>query len=722
MASSLISSIHHIDFDSVFGIDDTGLVQMFETLITTGLKEFLGCPIVFYEAALTEFFGNSSVRDGVVVSTIRGTEIEISENIFSTTFGPPTEGLTDFSEVPKDLVFDARSLFSVSKEQVSISCLKKEMKIQYRPLSDILAKTLYVKAGSFDAVTRDRFMLMTAITFDVKVNWSSLLFGVLQDMVTTGSRQAKGFAIQICVLLKNVPGLVLGESRAFPASRVLTEKTVHRYVIINEKVVMEETADAPRVKKTPAKKVVSTKRPVGDGEEAPIVKKKRTTKEVDDEIVDSAPKQPAAEATTDDADHIIQQILGQLDSVTKTYSGDQQAGTDAETIPWFDLPFVLATRDSERLFETASDSVDDMDPDVGNQALPEVRETDVILKTDDVSGTTIGSDVWNQQLQIDADDSRADATINSFISDPNEEMEPVVEEQSADEAMSLENILILPQIQVDVKGKELLVEKDPVKGNPVKEQIVLTLADIACLVQLREKISLSARLDESQSEILSKLHTIEKGLRDSLRKQEEAFRTLIQGARQEGRTIDDVQTLRFNEFKKGVLANSASVTADLMDIKKAVRELNAKVDVVSTRLDDVKKYVEATKEAISHKLLDFQAQAQANHNILTGQLSELVNYINRGGNDKKVEGSSRGPQPPPDDQNRYNGNAGGDTAGSIVERLISADRERERSRGNRSGPTKEEDTRIEQLLSPCTNLLYYVSVNEIFDLSSPCAI
>ncbi|KZV44757.1 hypothetical protein F511_36551 [Dorcoceras hygrometricum] len=202
------------------------------------------------------------------------------------------------------------------------------------------------------------------------------------------------------------------------------------------------------------------------------------------------------------------------------------------------------------------------------------------------------------------------------------------------------------------------------------------------------QISHSARLDESQSDILSKLHTIEKGLRDSLQQQEEAFRTLIQGARQESRTIDDVQTLRFNEFRKSVLDNSVSATTDFMDVKKALRELNAKVEVVSTRLDDVQKDVEATKEAISHQLLDFQAQAQANYNILTGQLSELVNYINRGGNDKNGEGSSRGPQPPPDDLNRDSGNAGGDTARSIVEKLISADRERERSRGNRSGSYK----------------------------------
>ncbi|KZV26394.1 patatin-like protein 2 [Dorcoceras hygrometricum] len=178
----------------------------------------------------------------------------------------------------QNLIFDARSLFSESKEQVSISCLKKELKIQYRLLHDILAKTLFVKAGSFDAVTRDRFLLMTTITFDVKINWSNLLFGVLKAMVTPGSRQAKGFAIQIGVILQNVQGLVLGESKGFPKSRILDAKTVHRFVHINEKVGLEESAASPRVKKTPVKKAVSLKRPAVDAGEAPVVKKKRTTK------------------------------------------------------------------------------------------------------------------------------------------------------------------------------------------------------------------------------------------------------------------------------------------------------------------------------------------------------------------------------------------------------------------------------------------------------------
>ncbi|KZV36336.1 putative phosphoserine phosphatase [Dorcoceras hygrometricum] len=147
MASSLISRSHHIDFDSVFRFDDAEIVQMFESLVTTGLMEFLGCPAIFHECALIEFFANGSVRDGMVVSTIGGIAVEIRESVFAETFGLPTEGLTDLSEVPRNLLSEAQSLFSASEKEVSISCLKKEVKMQYRLLSDILAKSLFVKAG-----------------------------------------------------------------------------------------------------------------------------------------------------------------------------------------------------------------------------------------------------------------------------------------------------------------------------------------------------------------------------------------------------------------------------------------------------------------------------------------------------------------------------------------------------------------------------------------------
>ncbi|KZV50774.1 hypothetical protein F511_12018 [Dorcoceras hygrometricum] len=230
MASSLFTNTLHICFDSVLAMDNPDMVSMFEGLMASGLSGLLGCPVVLYEDALTEFFLNGSVRDEKVVSTIRRKHVEISEEMFASTFELPVDGLTDLSEIPKDIVFDARSIFSFSGEQVSTSGKKQEMKFEFRLLSDILAKTISVKAGSFDAVTQERFLMMAAITCGVAINWNRLLFNILKDMVTAGSRQAKGYAIQISRLLENVPNLELGDSSEFSYSKILTKKTVHRYI------------------------------------------------------------------------------------------------------------------------------------------------------------------------------------------------------------------------------------------------------------------------------------------------------------------------------------------------------------------------------------------------------------------------------------------------------------------------------------------------------------
>ncbi|KZV48844.1 hypothetical protein F511_19301 [Dorcoceras hygrometricum] len=474
MASSLISNSHHIVFDVVFGMEDTDLVQMFESLIATGLKNFLGCPAVFNEAALTEFFANSSVReDGLVVSTVNGFTVEISEEVFAATFELPVEGLTDLSEVPKNLVFDARSLFSISKEQVSLSCLKKAMKIQYRLLHDILAKTIYVKAGSFDSVTRDRFMLMTAITFDVKINWSSLLFGVLREMVTPGSRQAKGYAIHICVLLRNVPGLEL------------------------------EVVDAPKVKRTPAKKKgVTKKRPVaGDAEVAPIVKKKRTTKgkpvaakrlPVEEPVgvsttseqlvaeVATGEREPVggleiasiAEATTGDADIAIEQVLAQLDLVIK--DSDVERGDRIET--WFDRAF-----DEEFATDQENqDSEDEIDFDVDNQELPVFDETRTVPEAG--GSKSFGDDKAVEKAIGSTHSTEEHMSIDDLLMQISEDMMlPSVT------VAEITKIRLGESINIH-EGKEILEEDEPVRGNPAREIVELFCGDVDFLIQLQDRV------------------------------------------------------------------------------------------------------------------------------------------------------------------------------------------------------------------------------------------
>ncbi|KZV28677.1 hypothetical protein F511_27271 [Dorcoceras hygrometricum] len=198
----------------------------------------------------------------------------------------------------------------------------------------------------------------------------------------------------------------------------------------------------------------------------------------------------------------------------------------------------------------------------------------------------------------------------------------------------------IPRITADDKGKEILVEKDPIRGNPAREHFFLICADIDLLVQLRAKIF------EYQSGLSSKLHKIEQSVCDSLRDQEDIFRNLSQGARQEALTLDDVQTLRVNDFRKHVLAQNTSIFTGLADVRKEVQEVNAKVDIMASRLNAIQKDAEATKEALSHQLFEFQSSAQENHSVLHAQLSELVDYIHRGGADKKGESGSRGLQQP----------------------------------------------------------------------------
>ncbi|KZV42986.1 hypothetical protein F511_42286 [Dorcoceras hygrometricum] len=133
--------------------------------------------------------------------------------MFAAAFELPTEGLIDLTDVPKNFVFDARSLFSDSKEQVS-----------------------------------------------------------------------EGLCNQICVLLRKVQEW----------SRDVT--------------------DAPRVKKTPVKKMVSKKRQAtGDAGETCT-------------DVPVSEEQPVA-----DPDDIIEQILIQMDTTAATQ------GDNTET--WFDRAF-----------------------------------------------------------------------------------------------------------------------------------------------------------------------------------------------------------------------------------------------------------------------------------------------------------------------------------------------------------------------------------------------
>ncbi|KZV52287.1 lysine-specific demethylase rbr-2 [Dorcoceras hygrometricum] len=903
--------------------------------------------------------------------SVNGVVVEISEELFAETFDLPVVGLADVSEMPKDKIFDARSIVSLSGEPVILSGSKSQMKMHYRLLCDIMAKSISVKDGSFNAITVEKFSLLTAVVCDVRMNWGSVLFGIFKNMVTPGTKQAKGFAIQISLLLKSIHNLELGESSDFPSSKILTDKTIQRYIAIIDKSGAQESADAPKVKKAPRTKVSSKKRPANTPLDVPVFKKKITfkkksvtslstlemvavaqkvvpiqmietftvapsaenisdqpagetdgvkavdadvdalTAKIDEQVADPsaidetsvrecfepAVEVPAEETRcsyADDVDFIIQQVIEETREVDASTDKNQPAATEERH--WFDLPYedLIEKWAAERPVVTASDTDEaDVPMDVGtadgDQHVQCVEEK-----------SAVNDDLLNADEQMSLDDIIL--TIPFDVPLPSSSME--ITKIQMGEKIKIPEVTertwflnSLPSIPADHKGKEILVEKDPIKGNPAQEHYFLICADIDLLVALRAKVIdefalffnsfslrklatfniedmykkeeqvlswgetespqvaiqrklyilikyrevlvwkflqswranfvpgqgssavdlkviellsdlhlfileelakearahgllwiktccskifegspgdrgaviartntntrsscwirtmifvdgvwtvdhvlisglfnwlpsaditaflssialsrtafrsaqisqnsvsvvpsvqfsldqrpsspisadnssslnfdasdldaavsslpsvspdisaaladfqaiLSKQVNESQSGIASRLHKIEQVLRDSLCDQAALFKNVSQDARQEGRTIDDVQTPRFNEFRKHTLAQNASIFTGLADVRKEVQEVNAKVDILASRVNAVQKDVEATKEAISHQLLEFQSQAQENHNILHAQLSELVDYIHRGRADKKGESGSRGLQQP----------------------------------------------------------------------------
>ncbi|KZV56687.1 hypothetical protein F511_41029 [Dorcoceras hygrometricum] len=199
-----------------------------------------------------------------VVRQFKGNQLLFQKNCFAGTFELPLEGLTDMHEVPKD-----------HGKQLRTSCKKTEMTFKFRLLNDILAKSVTMKAGSFDAVTHERFLMISAIHGGVPVNWGRLLFNIFKDMVTPNSKQARGYAVQICILLKNALDLELGESKEFPPLNILTAKNCWHVCCQKQDIFVD--VDEPAVEKPAEKKKAMSKKRPATTVEAPVVKRKKTT-------------------------------------------------------------------------------------------------------------------------------------------------------------------------------------------------------------------------------------------------------------------------------------------------------------------------------------------------------------------------------------------------------------------------------------------------------------
>ncbi|KZV55462.1 zinc finger MYM-type protein 1-like [Dorcoceras hygrometricum] len=89
-------------------------------------------------------------------------------------------------------------------------------------------------------------------------------------MVDKSTKRAKGYAAQICVLLKGDPEVTLGEAKTFPPSKILTAKMVGTYVAKQKHIDDGTEGDEP-VKTTivvvKKKKAASKKRHASTSDE-----------------------------------------------------------------------------------------------------------------------------------------------------------------------------------------------------------------------------------------------------------------------------------------------------------------------------------------------------------------------------------------------------------------------------------------------------------------------
>ncbi|KZV40695.1 hypothetical protein F511_24628 [Dorcoceras hygrometricum] len=469
------------------------MVSMFEDLMASGLRGFLGCPAIVYEDALVDFFENASVRNGVVISTVGGQLVEISEKLFAESFDLPVDGLGDLSEMPKDAIFDARSIVSLSGEPINLSGRKNQMKMPFRLLCDIVAKAISAKAGSFNAITVEKFSLMTVVVCGVKMNWGKYLFSILKKMVTAGSKQAKGFAIQISRLLATFPTLELGESSEFPASKILSKKTVLRFVSINDRDGAEEVTGAAN------KKAVSKKRPAADVGAA-VPKKKRSFKkksvssmELVEVAEEAIPIEQVAEpldveeprcSSADAVDLIIQQVLEETRAADAPADIAQPAVTEEKN--WFDLPYddLVKQWEAERPVVIANDTEDEI-------STVDVAPAVGVQQVEEFVAPISAVDTLSADEQMSLDDILL--TIPVDIPLPSTCME--VTKISMGKSIKIPGVSkwswflkSLPCIPARDKGKAVLVEKDPVKGNPAAEHYSLICADIDLLVSLRAQV------------------------------------------------------------------------------------------------------------------------------------------------------------------------------------------------------------------------------------------
>ncbi|KZV57132.1 hypothetical protein F511_42014 [Dorcoceras hygrometricum] len=306
-----------------------------------------------------------------------------------------------------------------------------------------------------------------------------------EDMVTPTTKQDNGFAPQICALLKGAPDLTVGEAKTFPPLKILTAKTVGTYVAKNKNITSEEETDEPQVEKMVEKAVA--KRIQAPAVAEPTEKKKRTT-------------------------------MGRAAPTEKSFALVPVA-TEAEPISIVPAasPSARRRRASKRKFVLQESDKEVSVEEIVSKVIAAEMEIEEMESRIDVSSITNYDEVISFKVLSNEEGPLLETPLSKVL----ERTETTLSDEESIsigdilkqilEAMMLPSIMAeeptkikfghgiqirerdwykasLPQIYAADKGKEPLVDKEEIKGHPVKEMFTLICADIEFLVQIREAV------------------------------------------------------------------------------------------------------------------------------------------------------------------------------------------------------------------------------------------
>lgn len=150
------------DFDEAYLLTNDAMVSMFHTLETSVLKGFLGCGNSLFEERLSQFLSSGSIEHQSVMCTIGEQKISCDQKLFAVTFGFPCKDWLSSINCHLSML-KKWNLNSLTRVLTKFFGKNKDMKIEFRLLNDIVAKSLTAKARLFDSFSTEKVELMLAI-------------------------------------------------------------------------------------------------------------------------------------------------------------------------------------------------------------------------------------------------------------------------------------------------------------------------------------------------------------------------------------------------------------------------------------------------------------------------------------------------------------------------------------------------------------------------------